>query len=84
VPIFRPSKPQDRHLKGDVFFSGKVRFAKEQWHVSYVFTSLKPATGSIEDKWVGITFIVYNFVENNKVVVKTELWLDTNNNGNFL
>jgi hypothetical protein len=71
-------------MKGDVFFSGKVRFAKEQWHVSYVFTSLKTATGSIEDKWIGIKFIVYNFVENNKVVVKTELWLDINNNGNFV
>ena len=71
-------------MKGDVFFSGKVRFAKEQWHVSYVFTSLKSPTSSIEDKWVGIKFIVYNFVENSKVVVKTELWLDTNNNGNFV
>jgi concanavalin A-like lectin/glucanase superfamily protein len=71
-------------MKGDVFFSGKVRFAKEQWHVSYVFTNLKTATSSIEDKWVGIKFVVYNFVENGKVVVKTELWLDTNNNGNFV
>ena len=71
-------------MKGDVFFSGKVRFAKEQWHVSYVFTSLKSPTSSIEDKWVGIKFIVYNFVENSKVVVKTELWLDTNNSGNFV
>jgi len=71
-------------MKGDVFFSGKVRFAKEQWHVSYVFTNLKTATGSIEDKWVGVKFIVYNFVENNKVVVKTELWLDTSNIGNFV
>jgi hypothetical protein len=32
----------------------------------------------------GINFIVYNFLENNKVVVKTELWLDTINNGNFI
>jgi concanavalin A-like lectin/glucanase superfamily protein len=71
-------------MKGDVFFSGKVRFAKEQWHVSYVFTNLKTATSSIEDKWVGIKFVVYNFVENGEVVVKTELWLDTNNNGNFV
>jgi hypothetical protein len=71
-------------MKGDVFFSGKVRFAKEQWHVSYVFTTLKTATGSIEDKWVGIKFVVYNFVQNNKVVVKTELWLDTSNSGNFV
>ncbi len=79
-----PEGCEGSSMKGDVFFSGKVRFAKEQWHVSYVFTSLKTPTGSIEDKWIGIKFIVYNFVENNKVVVKTELWLDTNNNGNFV
>jgi hypothetical protein len=79
-----PEGCEGSSMKGDVFFSGKVRFAKEQWHVSYVFTNLKTPTGSIEDKWVGIKFIVYNFVENNKVVVKTELWIDTNNNGNFV
>jgi hypothetical protein len=79
-----PEGCEGSSMKGDVFFSGKVRFAKEQWHVSYVFTNLKTATSSIEDKWVGIKFIVYNFLENNKVVVKTELWLDTNNNGNFV
>jgi hypothetical protein len=79
-----PEGCEGSSMKGDVFFSGKVRFAKEQWHVSYVFTNIKTATGSIVDKWVGIKFIVYNFVENNKVVVKTELWLDTNNNGNFV
>ena len=79
-----PEGCEGSSMKGDVFFSGKVRFAKEQWHVSYVFTNLKTPTGSIEDKWVGIKFIVYNFLENNKVVVKMELWLDTNNNGNFI
>ena len=79
-----PEGCEGSSMKGDVFFSGKVRFAKEQWHVSYVFTNLKTATSSIEDKWVGIKFIVYNFVENSKIVVKTELWLDTNNNGNFV
>jgi F5/8 type C domain len=79
-----PEGCEGSSMKGDVFFSGKVRFAKEQWHVSYVFTNLKTPTSSIEDKWVGIKFIVYNFVENNKVVVKTQLWLDTNNNGNFV
>jgi hypothetical protein len=79
-----PEGCEGSSMKGDVFFSGKVRFAKEQWHVSYVFTSLKTATTSIEDKWIGIKFIVYNFVQNNNVVVKTELWLDTNNSGNFV
>ena len=79
-----PLSCEGSSMKGDVFFSGKVRFAKEQWHVSYVFTNLKSATSSIEDKWVGIKFIVYNYVENSKVVVKTQLWLDTKNNGNFV
>lgn len=79
-----PDGCEGSSMKGDVFFSGKVRFAKEQWHVSYVFTSLKTATSSIEDKWIGIKFVVYNFVENGKTVVKTELWLDKNNNGNFV
>jgi len=79
-----PEGCEGSSMKGDVFFSGKVRFAKEQWHVSYVFTSLKTPTTSIEDKWIGIKFIVYNFVQNNKVVVKTELWLDTHNSGNFV
>jgi hypothetical protein len=79
-----PDGCEGSSLKGDVFFSGKVRFAKEQWHVSYVFSSLKSPTTSIEDKWVGIKFIVYNFVQNNQVVVKTELWLDTDNSGNFV
>ena len=79
-----PEGCEGSSIKGDLFFSGKDRFAKEQWHVSYVFTSLKTATSSIVDKWVGIKFIVYNFVENNKIVVKTQLWLDTTNSGNFV
>jgi hypothetical protein len=79
-----PQGCEGSSMKGDVFFSGKVRFAKEQWHVSYVFTSLKTPTSSIEDKWIGIKFVVYNFQESGKTVVKTELWLDTKNNGNFV
>jgi len=79
-----PEGCEGSSMKGDVFFSGKVRFAKEQWHVSYVFTNLKTATSSIVDKWVGVKFVVYNFIENGKTVVKTQLWLDTNNNGNFV
>jgi hypothetical protein len=79
-----PEGCEGSSMKGDVFFSGKVRFAKEQWHVSYVFTNLKSATSSLEDRWIGIKFIVYNFQENGKTVVKTELWLDKNNNGNFV
>ena len=69
--------------KGDVFFSGKVRFAKEQWHVSYVFTDYKSPTSSIKGKWIGIKFVMYNFVQNGKTVVNMELWLDKNNDGTW-
>ena len=71
--------------KGDLFFSGKVRFAKEQWHVSYVFTNYETPTSSIKGKWVGFKFVVYNFQDSNgKTAVKTEFWLDKSNDGNFV
>src|SRR5215203_2302103 len=46
--------------KGDLFFSGDNRFAKEQWHVSYFFTEIKKNLNPIKDKWIGYKFIVYN------------------------
>ena len=70
--------------KGDLYFSGKTRFAKEQWHVSYVFTPYKTATDSIKGEWVGFKYVVYNFVQNGKTVVKMENWLDKNNDGNWV
>lgn len=70
--------------KGDVYYSGKTRFPKEQWHNGgYSFSPTVPATTSIEDRWVGIKYVVYNFVQNGKTVVKLENWLDNNNNGNW-
>ncbi|HEX9319657.1 MAG TPA: discoidin domain-containing protein [Nitrososphaeraceae archaeon] len=70
--------------KGDIFFSGKVRFAKEQWHVSYVFTDYKTGTSSIKGKWIGFKYVLYNFQLNGKTAVKMELYLDKNNDGNFV
>ena len=71
--------------KGDLFFSGKVRFAKEQWHVSYVFTNYETGTSSIKGKWVGFKFVLYNFQDSSgKTAVKMEFWLDKNNDGNFV
>ena len=79
--------------KGNLFYSGDdVRFAKEQWHVSYEFTEkkkLKAAgtdSSSIEGKWIGYKFVVYNIEENDddngkKTVVKMENWLDMDNDG---
>jgi hypothetical protein len=77
--------------KGNLFYSGDVRFAKEQWHVSYEFTEKKAAangSSSIEGKWIGYKFVVYNIEQNNEdnnngkeTVVKMENWLDKNNDG---
>jgi hypothetical protein len=68
----------------DWAYAGKTRFAKEQWHVSYVFTPYKPSTDSIAGKWVGFKTIMYNIQQNGKTAVKMEIWVDANNNGNWL
>jgi hypothetical protein len=73
--------------KGDIFFSGDNRFAKEQWHVSYFFTDIKKNLNPIKDKWIGYKFIVYNLEkqsDTSKTVVKMESWLDYNNDGKWI
>ena len=70
--------------KGGLYYSGKTRFAKEQWHVSYVFSPTIPATSSIEDRWVGFKYVVYNVQEDGRTVVKMENWIDNNNDGNWV
>ena len=65
--------------KGNLFFDGKTRFAKEQWHVSYDFVDKKDGSEKdLEKKWIGYKYIVYN-VEDKKsgqTFVKMENWLD--------
>jgi len=70
--------------KADLGYDGRVRFAKEQWHVSYVFTDHKRAMSSIEGEWVGFKGIMYNIQENGETAVKMEIWLDKNNDGNWV
>ncbi len=70
--------------KVDLFYSGKVRFAKEQWHVSYVYTPTKTGVGSIFDKWVGFKGIMYNVVKDGKTSVKMESWVDKSNKGQWV
>jgi hypothetical protein len=66
--------------KVDLFYNGKVRFAKEQWHVSYVFTGTKTPTIPTNNigKFVGFKGVMYNFQQGGKTVVKLELWVDLN------
>jgi hypothetical protein len=72
--------------KVDLDYNGeKVKIAKEQWHVSYVFSNTnstlvsKPVLG----KFIGFKAIMYNFKLNNKTAVKLEIWLDQNLNNNW-
>ena len=68
----------------DWAYDGTTRFAKEQWHVSYVFTPYKSATDPIIDKWVGFKMIIYNIQQNGTTAVEMEIWVDPNNNGNWV
>jgi hypothetical protein len=73
--------------KGDIFFSGDTRFAKEQWHVSYFFTDIKSDLKPIKGKWIGYKFVLYNIEDSftpSKTIVKMESWIDYNNNGKWV
>jgi hypothetical protein len=70
--------------KGDLYYDGRTRFAKEQWHVSYVFSTHKQPMVSIEDRWVGFKTMIWNTIQNGNTVVKMQIWLDKNNNNNWV
>jgi hypothetical protein len=65
-------------LKPMLYYDGKVRFAKEQWHVSYVFTGTKSSPANNIGKFVGFKSVMYNFQQSGKTVVKLETWVDLN------
>ncbi|HEX7818045.1 MAG TPA: hypothetical protein VF419_01585, partial [Nitrososphaeraceae archaeon] len=70
--------------KGDLFYDGSTRFSKEQWHTGgYVFGEFAKNIGPIKDKWVGLKVIMYNIVQDDKTIVKLELWVDKNNNNDW-
>lgn len=74
--------------KGNLYYSGKARFAKEQWHSGgYSFTTTKTVTDPIKGKWVGFKFIMYNDVvqqgSNQITGVKLESWIDPANNNTW-
>src|SRR5438093_663130 len=71
--------------KGGLFYSGATRWEKEQWHSGgYVFAEFGKNIGPIKGKWVGLKVIMYNIVQNDKISVKLELWVDKNNNNNWI
>src|ERR671919_1339957 len=79
-----PEGCEGSSLKGDLTYTdGTVRWAKEQWHVSYVFAPWKNSPASADGKFVGFKAIMYNVIISGETAVKLELWVDPNNNNNW-
>jgi hypothetical protein len=79
-----PDGCEGSSLKGDLRYTdGTVRWAKEQWHVSYVFSSWKNSPASADGKFVGFKAMMYNTMVNGETAVKLELWVDPNNSNNW-
>jgi hypothetical protein len=70
--------------KGRLWYDGKTEFAKEQDHPYTTSTAEKSVTGSMKGKWIGFKFVMYNFQQNGKTVVKLENWLDPDNDKDFV
>lgn len=60
--------------------NGDHRYAKEEWHVSYDFTSWKNAVNDPGD-WFGWKFITYNSQNGESVILET--WIDQNADNNW-
>jgi hypothetical protein len=79
-----PEGCEGSSLKGDLRYTdGTVRWAKEQWHVSYVFLPWKNSPASADGKFVGFKAMMYNTIVNGETAVKLELWVDPNNSNNW-
>jgi hypothetical protein len=70
--------------KGSLAYTGgQVRWAKEQWHVSYVFQPWKNSPADGDGKFVGFKVVMYNMELNGKTVVKLETYVDPNNDNQW-
>ncbi len=70
--------------KGSLAYTGgQVRWAKEQWHVSYVFQPWKNSPADGDGKFVGFKTVIYNMQLNGKTVVKMETYVDPNNDNQW-
>jgi hypothetical protein len=79
-----PDGCEGSSLKGDLRYTdGTVRWAKEQWHVSYIFNSWSNSPASADGKFVGFKAMMYNTIINGETAVKLELWVDPNNDNNW-
>jgi hypothetical protein len=70
--------------KSWLWYNGKTEVAKEQYFPETTSTSEKSVTGSLTGKWIGFKFVMYNFQQNGKTVVKLETWIDPDNDKDFV
>ena len=79
-----PDGCEGSSLKGSLeYTSGRVRWAKEQWHVSYVFAPWLDSPATAGGKFVGFKTVMYNFQLNGETAVKLETWVDPNNSNQW-
>jgi hypothetical protein len=71
-----PEGCEGSSIKGDLFYDGRVRFAKEQWH-----GPTTSATTDIEDRWVGFKTMMWNTALSGGRFMEMELWIDKNLDG---
>jgi hypothetical protein len=79
-----PEGCEGTQYKGSLeYTAGRVRWAKEQWHVSYVFSPWKDSPASGDHKFVGFKVVMYNFLLDGKTAVKMESYVDPNNDNQW-
>ena len=79
-----PEGCEGTQYKGSLeYTSGRVRWAKEQWHVSYVFSPWQNSPASGDHKFVGFKVVMYNFLLDGKTAVKMESYVDPNNDNQW-
>ena len=70
--------------KGSLAYTGgQVRWAKEQWHVSYVFQPWENSPANGDGQFVGFKVVMYNMQLDGKTVVKLESYVDPTNNNQW-
>jgi hypothetical protein len=79
-----PEGCEASEYKGSLeYTSGRVRWAKEQYHVSYVFSPWKNSPALGDGKFVGFKTVMYNFQLDGKTAVKMESYVDPNNDNQW-
>lgn len=70
--------------EGRLYVDGRVGINKKLYTGGLYLRPRQSATTDIEGRWVGFKFIVYNVDSSSYPDVVTEIWMDENNNNNWV